>query len=353
MFKAIRKHLNLIIGLSLAVLLIWLFFKDSDWNAIGSSIATANVYLLAFGLAIQMLGIWIKSWRWRLLLFPIKPDIPVSSCWKYFNIGFASTSLLPGRVGEVLRPYLIAREQKIKFLSSFATIVTERVIDLVMILIFFATIFVVPETLGPDPNQPGVVLLKTAGLVSMAVAALAILFLVFVKFRTDWAIGLVRFFTKPFPGKISKGLENLVSAFAEGVGGLSNFAQVAGLLISTVAAWTTGPVFYWLTLKAFGIDVPFIFCFFLQAAAGMGVVIPTPAGSGGYHAAVILVLATLWGFPVDVARSYALSSHIIIFGSMTLIGSYYLMKGKIKLFDAAEKASLEGKDSKVTEEAVE
>lgn len=344
MFKAIKKHLNVIIGLGLAVLLIWLFFKDSDWSAIGRSIATANVWLIALGLGVQLLGVWIRGWRWRLLLSPIKEGIPLSSCWKYFNIGFASTSLLPGRVGEVLRPYLMAREQNIKFISSFATIVTERVIDLVMILIFFSTIFVVPEALGPDPEHSGAVLLKTAGLAAMAVAALAVLFLIFVKVKTGWAVGLVRFFSKPFPEKISSGLVNLVKAFAEGVGGLRNFAQVAGLLLSTVASWITGPIFYWLTLGAFGVEVPFVFCFFLQAAGAMGVILPTPAGSGGYHAAIILVVATLWGFPVDIARSYALSSHILIFGSMTLIGSYYLMKGKISLFDAAEKAKGAGEE---------
>lgn len=332
------KALNFIIGIGLAALLIWLFFKDADWAAVGGAIARVDVALLLVAFAFQMLSIVVKSWRWRLLLTPVKPGIPVHSCFKYFNIGFATTSLLPGRVGEVLRPYLMAREQEIKFTSTFATIVTERVIDLVTVLLMFSTIFIFPSALGPNPDDPNVGLLKTAGLITLAVTAVAIGFLVLIKVRTGWAEAMVRFFGKPLPAKITDGVIKLVRAFADGVGGLRGAGQIGGLVLSSLIGWGGGIVFFWLAFQAFGLHAPWYHYIFLQAAAALGVTIPTPAGSGGYHGAIILVASRLWGMQTGVVQATALITHLLIFGSMTLIGVFYLVIGGINIFKTAERA---------------
>ena len=344
-----KKLINFAIGIVLAGVLLWLFFKNTDWAGVGAAIASVSIPLLLLGYAFQLFGVIVKSWRWKILLSPIKSDVPVHSCFKYFNIGFACTSLLPGRVGEVLRPFLMSREQKIKFTPALATIIVERVVDLVMILAFFSVIFIVPSALGPNPNDPNLDILKTAGLAAMAVALCAAAFLTMLKVKTDWAVNIVRFFTKPLPQKISDGLVNMVTSFAEGVGGLKGFKQIAGLITGTILGWVPGVVFYWLAFKAFGIDVPFVHCFFLQAVSAMGVVIPTPAGSGGFHAGVILVAATLWGLPHTTIQAYAILTHLIIFGSLTLFGIFYLISGNMSMFEIASDAE---KMSKKKEEEV-
>lgn len=341
-----RKLINFSIGIILAAVLLWIFFKNTDWAGVGEAIASVSIPLLLGAYFFQLVGVIAKSWRWKILLSPLKKDIPVHSCFKFFNIGFACTSLLPGRLGEVLRPFLMAREQKIKFTPALATIIVERVVDLLMILVFFSVIFVVPSALGPNPNDPNLDILKTAGLVAMAVAVGAAAFLTLLKVKTQWAINIVRFFTKPLPEKISTGLVNMISSFAEGVGGLKGFKQIGGLVLGTLLGWVTGVVFYWLAFKAFGIEVPFVHCFFLQAVTAMGVVIPTPAGSGGFHAGVILVAATLWGLPETIIQAYAILTHLIIFGSLTLFGIFYLIIGNMSLFDIASDAEQMNKTKK-------
>ena len=125
-----KRLINLIIGILLAALLIWLFLKDVDFNKVGESIAAANIWLLAVALFIQLLSLLLKGWRWQLLLSPVKVGIPISSCWKYLNIGFACTSLIPGRVGEFVRPYLLAKEQKILGVVGAAQIDRSAAVDL-------------------------------------------------------------------------------------------------------------------------------------------------------------------------------------------------------------------------------
>lgn len=341
MREGTKRIVNLGIGIALAGLLIWLFFKDADWAAVGASIAAADMPLLALALVFQTSGVLLKSWRWRLLLHPVKAGVPLHSCWKFFNVGFACTSLLPGRIGEVVRPYLLAREQSIKFLPTFATIVTERVIDLLAVLAMFSVIFIVPSALGPNPDHPDLALLRTAGLMVLLVAVAATAFLALIRWRTPWAVGIVSFLLKPAPAGIRDGVVRLIEAFAQGIGGLRGIYQISMLILSTIAGWLTGPLFFWLAFKAFGLDVPFLHCIFLQSVAALGVTIPTPAGSGGFHGGVILVAATLWGLPAATVQGYAIVTHLLIFGTMTLTGIAYLLTGRIDIFSAASSAKAE------------
>jgi uncharacterized membrane protein YbhN (UPF0104 family) len=212
------------------------------------------------------------------------------------------------------------------------------VIDLVVIIAFFSTIFIFPSALGPNPDSPNVALLKTAGLGALAVAVIAIVFLVLIKVRTHWAVAIIRFLARPLPAKLSEKLVNLVQSFADGVGGLKGFGKITGLVLSSIFSWVGGFLFFYFAFQAFGLDAPVHHFLFLQAAGALGVVIPTPAGSGGYHGAIILVGATLWGFSATTVQALAIVTHLIIFGSLTLVGVFYLMTGGINVLQVARTA---------------
>ena len=82
-----------------------------------------------------------------------RPDtLPVA--FETTVIGFAANALIPGRVGEVLRPYLLARRENLNATSAFATIILERVLDLVTVLLLFAC-FVFTVRPGVDLRRSG------------------------------------------------------------------------------------------------------------------------------------------------------------------------------------------------------
>lgn len=336
--KKPRKLINLLVGFGIAILLLWFFLKDADWTKVGEAIARANIWLIALSLTGHFAAMLIRAVRWRLLLSPLNSDIPLSSTWKYLNIGFAVTALLPGRIGEVLRPLLLAREHDIRFTSAFATVVTERIIDLLVILGMFATIFLFPGALGQHPDSPEVGMLKMVGLGAMLLGVVAVLFLIMVKVKTDWAVKAVQVLTKPLPDKISTAVVRLVQAFADGIGGLKSAGQVVGVVITSIASWLVITVSFWVALLAFGIDAQLQFCFFLLSIVALGVAIPTPGGAGPFHAAIILIVSTLWGFNYDTTVAFAIINHFLAFGLAVVFGIYYLSSGHINIFAAADKA---------------
>jgi len=349
--KHAGRLLNIAIGFALAAVLLWFFLKDADWAAVGAAIGGASIILLAVAFAGHVISLVIRSFRWRILLSPIKRDIGYAPVWKFFNIGFAVTSLLPGRIGEVLRPYLLARDQGVSFTSSFATVVTERVIDLVAVLTLLGTIFIFPDELGPHAADPESAVLigtiKMFGLVALLVAVAAIVFLALLRSKTDWALAIVRFVGKPLPQKISELLERLVKSFAAGIGGLRGWRDLSLIIGTTVLNWLLVSTCFWVALGGFGIWVPWHHAFFLLAVVAMGVVVPTPAGTGTYHVAVAIVAFNLWGLPESSIKAYAIINHLITFSPVVIVGLYYLLTGHINIFAAADRAAEEsGADGK-------
>lgn len=338
--RHIRRVVNFAIGFVLAVLLLWVFFKDADWAEVGRAAVEANVLLLALAFIGHVVSLVLRSWRWQILLSPVKPDLPFYASWRFLNIGFAVSSILPGRIGEVLRPYLLARDQGARFTSAFATVVTERIVDMLMVLLMLSTVFIFPGVLGPDPDHPIVATLQVVGLIALVVTVAAILFLTLLKMRTDLAKRIMRVLTRPLPEKLSDALVRIVQAFSDGIGGLRGWRQVGGLILSTLLNWfIVIPLSFWFALTAFGISVPFHFILFLLAVVALGVVVPTPAGTGTYHAAVIAVMQYLWLVDSGKTLSFAIVNHLINFSPVVIIGVFYLLRGGINIFSAADRAS--------------
>jgi uncharacterized protein (TIRG00374 family) len=333
-----KKLLNISIGFAIAAVLVWLFFRGTDWAAVGEAMVSADLALLLLAFGFQFLSLIVKSWRWKLLLVSTAPEVSVLTCFKFFTIGFAANSLVPGRVGEVLRPYLLARDQDVKFMPTLASVLTERVIDMLVVFAMFSTVFILPEVMGANPDPASVSMLTTAGLATFGIALVLSAMLVLIRVQTELAVKLVRFFSKPLPAKIGDGLEKIIRTFAEGIGGLKGWQNITGLILSSFIGWTLGVLFFWLAFASFGLHAPWYFFFLLQAATALGVALPTPAGAGGFHMAVRLVAFSLWAMPMAAVQAAAISTHLIIFGSLTLIGVFFLITGGINIFSASAEA---------------
>ena len=341
--ESIGRLVNFVVGFGLAAFLLWLFFRDADWAAVADAVTTANVFLLSGAFLGHVASLFLRSWRWRLLLSPVKQDIPFAPIWRYFNIGFTVSSLLPGRLGELLRPYLLARDQGFSFSSGFATVVTERILDLLMVLVLFGTIFIFPDALGPNVDDPDVALLigtiKGFGLIALVTAVVAIIFLAALKLWTDAALGVVRFLAKPLPERLSQGLERIVRAFADGLGGLKGRRSLCWVVGSTLLNWMVVTASFWIALVGFGFSgVPFHHTFFLLSVVALGVVVPTPAGTGTFHAAIVVVAGSLWGLSYNRVVSYAIVNHLVTFLPVVLFGIYYMARGNINIFAVAKTA---------------
>ena len=110
-----------------------LFFWGTDFRSIGASLAAARPGLIALAISTMLMTYAIRAVRWRVLLSPLG-NASLWNCFVTTVVGFAVNFLVPsGRVGEIVRPYLLARKEGFQASSAFATIFIERILDLVAV----------------------------------------------------------------------------------------------------------------------------------------------------------------------------------------------------------------------------
>ena len=128
-----------VISLFISGILFYFAFRGVDWSAFKEALGHMDYSYLLVVVPLLLLIQWIRSYRWGLLLRPIK-KIDQSTLFSVTSVGFMGILLLPARTGELLRPYLISQKKEIDFRSALATVVVERVLDGLTIMGFFVWI---------------------------------------------------------------------------------------------------------------------------------------------------------------------------------------------------------------------
>ncbi len=333
MSGARRSWLGFLLGCGVAAGLLWFFFRGTDWAQVGRALQEAQPALLMVGLAFNVGCGLSRSWRWRLLLSPLDPDFSLGRAWRYYVIGLSLSTVVPGRVGDLVRPYLASRSRGVTFSGALATIVSEHVLDLFMVLAFFSLMFVLPDVLGAAQHQAEMAeafsALRVAGAGYVAVALVVSTILLFLRWRPAATLALLERFAAPLPKRLAGRLLGLSRDFSLGVSGLRGPRALASLVASTLAVWTFNALGTWCFLLAFGLSAPLTHVAWLSAATALGVALPTPGGTGTYHAAAIIVVGGLWGFGAEQGAevaAFAIVSHLAFSLLLVSLAPWYILR---------------------------
>ena len=166
------KHRTALVSLLTAGLLVW-FLRHANLTDVWQQVQGARTDLLGVAFVILLSTYWARSVRWRYLLSPIGPT-RFRTVFRATVIGFAALGLLPARAGDVLRPYLVSRQEGLSLSSTFATIVIERVLDLIAVLSLLAVYLAVAadvSSMSAALLMSIIVSASTAGLLAVLLAA--------------------------------------------------------------------------------------------------------------------------------------------------------------------------------------
>src|SRR3954469_15087213 len=173
-----RFPLRAITVVAAAIALLALFLHNVDLSRVGTDIVRAHPEWLLLCLATMPVNVAIRSYRWQYLLEPLG-DTSFGNAFRATAVGFAASAVLPARAGEVIRPYFLARHEQISATGAFATVILERLLDMVTVLILLG-IFVVLFGAQVAPASPTLfAAVKWSGAAAGAASllALAVLFI--------------------------------------------------------------------------------------------------------------------------------------------------------------------------------
>ena len=107
--------------------LLWLFLRGAHLDQVWGEIRQAEGWWIALSLATTVGNMVIRAVRWQYLLAPIG-HARFRPAFRTTMIGFAASTVLPARAGEIIRPYLLARQEGLSGTATFATVVVERLL---------------------------------------------------------------------------------------------------------------------------------------------------------------------------------------------------------------------------------
>jgi glycosyltransferase 2 family protein len=270
--------------LLLTVGLFAYFLRNADLAGVWTEVRRADAGLVALATALTLATYGLRAWRWQHLLRPIGV-VRFGPALRATVIGFAASALLPARAGEIIRPYLLARREGLSVSASFATIVLERLLDLVTVLVLFA-VFVLTVEPGTLSGDPAMLARVKAGGVTAAAAAVGALVVAFVAAGHPERLGrLALGIERVLPGRLARTVAALVESFTHGLAVMRQPGRLLVSLLLSVPLWLSIALGIWLTTLAFHIAVPYMGAFLVMTLLVVGVAVPTPGAVGGFHAA--------------------------------------------------------------------
>lgn len=333
MTRKAKKYLYLSLGLAISAALIWALFRNIHYGDLWTALKGANYLWLIPNIAIIVLTMYQRAYRWRFMVEPIG-HVPFSKLLAATWIGFMANNVLPLRLGEFVRAYSLSSQHKqITKSASLATIFVERMVfDLVALLLIFGGVLYFSKIVL-DENM-------WYGLNLTIVVALTGLVLIFVLARkpeqTGRAVTRLLFFI-PESGKDI--IRLVLIKFARGLEFLSDVKVTAYIGVQTLLIWTLMGISNIFVFYAFGLDLPIDASFVVLVVVSISILVPSAPGFVGvYHAGAVWSLVA-YGVPKAEALSCALVLHAAQYIVVTLMGFIYLKKEHLSLKRLGEEAS--------------
>jgi uncharacterized protein (TIRG00374 family) len=313
--------------------LLGVFLRSVDVSGVWAETRRADPVLLLLAVLITGVTYAVRALRWQYLLAAIGPT-RFSTAFRTTVIGFAATFLLPARAGEVIRPYLLARREGLNATAAFATIIVERLLDLITVLTLFACFVLTagPGVVSGDPDQFARV--KFGGLMAAGAAAIGS-GLLFILAGHPERMGRVALrIEHVLPAKLARILATFVETFAQGLAVMRQPRRMVVALALSLPLWLALATGIWLTSRAFHITFPFAASFLVVTLLVVGVSVPTPGAVGGFHLAYQIAVQVFFDAPTDRAVGAAIVLHAISFVPVTLLGIGFMASEGLTLSSA-------------------
>jgi glycosyltransferase 2 family protein len=318
------------IGFILSLFFLVVFFRKIDLASIWNTFQSVEyLYVLPF-ILVNLFSVWIRAKRWQYLLAPIK-KCNVSPLFYATAIGFMANNILPARVGELVRAYVLGSKEMISKTASFATIVVERLFDgFTILLIFLAVILWMP--FPPDRSRVFTQHhIKMVAEISFFVYLIILGLLLALRFHNEKASRWIGFFLKRLPHGLANKISKTMESFVSGLDILQRTRDILVIIGYSLFLWVSICLSYYFLFLAFHFDLPVLAAFFLLVVVALGVSIPSAPGYiGTFHWACAAALIFL-GIEVNLAKSFSLLLWFAGFIPTVLLGLFSLWREGMSL----------------------
>lgn len=295
--------------------ILWWMYRGTDWrDFLHCTFHEMNWGWMLLSLAFGILPQMFRAWRWRMALLPLGEHPRRHICTDAIFLSYASSLVIP-RIGEVARCGTLKKYDGISFTKAIGTVVTERIVDSLLMLLLTATAVMVQlpvllaflRTTGMDPRRIAGRFTSTGYLVT-GLCILAIGLTAFLLLR-KWTV-----FTK---GK------DLMKNVGDGILSLRKVENLPLFLFYSLAIWLAYFLHFYIAFFCFDFTAGIhpVAAFLIFCVGSFAVLVPTPNGAGPWHFAVKTMLV-LYGVAEPKAILFALVVHTVQTALVVMLGAY-------------------------------
>ena len=335
--KLDKKKMLLIVGLMVSIVCSWLFVRKIEWSSLGVAFSEAKYIYILPTIIIMFVAHYIRAIRWEVLLSPIK-KVSVLNLFSVSMIGFMANNVLPARLGEIIRPIMIARKEKIGVSTSFATVAIERVFDILGIIVIASLLFCFLPSDNQANSQAVIHQLKkwSAIMAFFGICTIAILFLLSLYPKKAGAVFEKLLFV--FPHHLRDKLVNLLHSFISGLQVFDHKIKLLWVGILSMVIWLLNAASIYVLCYSFDIGLSYAGACFVTVCIALAVALPqAPGFIGVFHIATQKSL-DVFGVGLSSAQSFAILLWAVSVIPVTVTGLLFLWRegisfGEISHYD--------------------
>lgn len=303
-----------LLGLVVSVIAVVVVLQTVDVGLTIDSIAHARLEVVAPALLLVALGVVLRAWRWQRLV-PARPHpVPVLRVIPILLIGYLGNAVLPARLGEPIRAYLLARREGLSSFEVLGTALLERIVDVAILAVMaFAAAWILAAPAW---------VIQLTGAAALGASAIVLL-LIFVGLGPP--IRFVRRVIHVLGWGAAERVLTVLERFALGVGGRSRGHPVAEASGLSIPIWLVDTSVCWLIAAGLAAQLSPAGALLVVAVGALGTSIPSAPGYVGTYELAASAAGQAVGLPAPTALSLAIVLHAVTLLPVALAGGISLM----------------------------
>ena len=315
----LKNSLQLILGSAVSLLFLYLTFSEVNFKNIFSRFEELNFVFLFISITLVVVTLLIRSLRWGNILNPILP-LRQKFLFPISTLGISAIMIIPFRLGELVRPYLVSKNTSISFSSAIASIVLERILDTIMILLLLYIVLIYSAV---------PIWIANSGTILLITLFFVLLTLVLTYINQDTSKIIFYKFSGFFSIKIANMLNRFLDNFFSGLKIFSSPADIIKAILYSTSLWFLYALIAYSMFLFHSFELNFITAIYVLVITALASSLPAAPGFLGTFQYGCFIALTNSGVSTDNAAFFSISYYFVVVIINILAGLFFINSVKL------------------------